>query len=251
MRRLADKKAHGSKLRIAVLACSKGAEVYSIIQTIRSARPDLRLSMRAVDISQEILEFAERGVYSLTNPDVLKAPHYKGITETGDVTWNTCRDQLTSIFERLTDEEVEAMFEVEGDQAKVRSWLKEEITWIRGDAGDPELVGAMGPQDMVVANCFLCHMEPAAADRCLRNVARLVKPGGYFFVSGVDLDVRTTVAREMDWRPLRDLMREIHEGDPSLRSGWPMEYWGLEPFSNKRRDWKIRYASAFQIGGAD
>ena len=40
MRDLAEKKAEGSTLRIAVLACSIGAEVYSILWTIRSARPD-------------------------------------------------------------------------------------------------------------------------------------------------------------------------------------------------------------------
>jgi chemotaxis methyl-accepting protein methylase len=215
MRRLADKKGHGSKLRIAVLACSKGAEVYSIAWTIRSARPDLGLSIHAVDISQEIMEFAARGVYSLTNPDVLKAQSHEGITERGDVTWNTCRDQLTSIFERMTGEEVEAMFEVEGDQARIKPWLKEGINWIRGDAGDPKLGRLLGPQDMVVANRFLCHMAPAAAEKTLRNIARLVKPGGYLFVSGIDLDVRTRVAHEMGWKPVTDLMKELHEGDVS------------------------------------
>jgi 2-polyprenyl-3-methyl-5-hydroxy-6-metoxy-1,4-benzoquinol methylase len=79
-----------------------------------------------------------------------------------------------------------------------------------------------------VANRFLCHMEPAAAERCLRNIARLVKPGGYLFVSGVDLDVRTRVARGMGWKPVMDLIREIHEGDPSSRDGWPVDYTGLE-----------------------
>jgi SAM-dependent methyltransferase len=251
MRRLADKKGHGFQLRIAVLACSKGAEVYSIAWTIRSARPDLELSIQAVDISKEIVEFAARGVYSLSDPDVLNAPSHQGIAGRGDVIWNTCRDQLTSMFERMTGEEVQAMFEVEGDQARIKPWLKEGINWMCGDAGDPELGRSLDPQDIVVANRFLCHMSPAAAEKTLRNIARLVKPGGYLFVSGVDLDVRTRVARDLSWKPVMDLMREIHEGDVSLRRGWPMEYWGLEPFSDKRHDWKIRFASAFQIGGAN
>ena len=248
MRHMLDQKVHGARLDISVLACSKGAEAYSIAWTIRSARPDLRLSIHAVDISKEILEFAESGVYSLGSPDVLKAPNHEGLTGTGDVTWNTCRDQLASIFERMTGEEVQAMFEVEGDQARVRPRLKEGIIWFRGDAGDPELVNALGPQDIVVANRFLCHMEPVAAERCLRNIARLVKTGGYLFIGGIDLDVRTRVARELGWKPVRDLMKEIHEGDASLRRGWPLEYWGLEPFCEDRPDWRIRYASVFQIG---
>jgi len=41
----------------------------------------------------------------------------------------------------------------------------------------------------VVANRFLCHMEPPDAQNCLRNIGRLVKPGEYLFVTGIDLDV--------------------------------------------------------------
>jgi chemotaxis methyl-accepting protein methylase len=248
VRRLVNQKARGSHLDISVLACSKGAEVYSIVWTIRSARPDLRFNMHAIDISQETLEFGEKGIYSLTSLDSSSASNHERTKEKEDVAWNTCRDQNAPIFERMANEEVEAMFEVEDDQAKVRPWLKKGIIWLRGDARDPELISALGPQDMVVANRFLCHMEPAAAERCLRNLARLVKPGGYLFVSGIDLDVRTKVAREMRWIPVKDLLREIHEGDVSLRRGWPLEYWGLEPFCDDRPDWTIRYASVFQIG---
>jgi chemotaxis methyl-accepting protein methylase len=165
MRRLLDWNAPGSIVDISVLGCSKGAEVYSIVRTIRSARPDLRLTVRAVDISQEILDFAERGVYSRSS----------------DVTGDTFKDQERSIFERVTDEEMEAMFEVEDDLVKVRPWLKEGIIWLCGDAGDPALTGLLGYQDIVVANRFLFHMKPMAAERCLRNIERLVKPGGYLF----------------------------------------------------------------------
>ena len=240
----------GSTFTIAVLACSKGAEVYSIAWTLRSARPDLKLCLQAVDISQEIVEFAERGVYSLEKLGASESPSHEGIADKNDVTWNTCRDQNAPIFERMTSEDVSAMCEVEGDEAKIKPWLREGITWLAGDAGDPELIPRLGPQDIVVANRFLCHMAPAAAERCLRNVARLVKPGGYLFVSGIDLDVRTNVARNMAWKPVPEMMREIHEGDSSLRRGWPLEYWGLEPFSERRPDWMLRYASVFQIGEA-
>jgi chemotaxis methyl-accepting protein methylase len=244
MRRLVETNAPGSSIDITVLACSKGPEVYSILWTIRSARPDLRINMHAVDISREILQFAEKGVYSRSPPNVLKICN----TESADIAENTYKGQDRSIFERLTDEEVEGMFEVDGEQARIRSWLKDGITWLEGDAGDRALTVALGPQDMVVANRFLCHMKPAVAERYLGNIARLVKPGGYLFVSGIDLEVRTRVAGRFDWKPVTDLIKEIHEGDPSLREGWPLDYWGLEPFCKKRPDWKIRYASVFQIG---
>jgi hypothetical protein len=91
-------------------------------------------------------------------------------------------------------------------------------------------------------------MEPDAATSCLREIAKMVKPGGHLFVSGIDLDVRTRVAVEMGWRPVPDLLREVHNGDGSIRRGWPVEYWGLEPLDDHRADWKVRYASVFEVG---
>ena len=61
MLRLLEQRAEGSSLSITVLACSKGAEVYSILWAIRSARPDLKVVVQAVDISPAILAFAEQG----------------------------------------------------------------------------------------------------------------------------------------------------------------------------------------------
>jgi chemotaxis methyl-accepting protein methylase len=252
MCQLVGQKAHGATLAISVLACSKGAEVYSMLWRIRASRPDLKVTLEAVDISQEIIDFAKEGAFSLKGPASLSAVDRSGMTEEENLIWFTYRDQgldqSMSIFERMDQSEMDAMFDREGDHVKVKSWLKEGITWRLGDAGAAELLDALGKQDVVVANRFLCHMEPAAAERCLRNITGLVKPGGYIFVSGVDLDVRTKVAKEMGWKPVSDLIREIHEGDFSLATGWPLNWWGLEPFSEDHPDWRIRYASVFQLG---
>jgi SAM-dependent methyltransferase len=226
MRRLARQRDHGATLRIAVLGCSIGAEVYSILWAIRSARPDLKVFLAAVDISSEILSFAEKGIYSANTSQLVGA----------------------SIFERLTEAEQLEMFDWKGDQAKVKSWLREGITWHLQDAADPRLIRVLGSQDMVVASNFLCHMSRADAEKCLGNLARLVSPGGYLFVSGVDLDVRTKVAFDLGWEPVRELIAEIHDGDRSVRVDWPWEWWGLEPLDRNRRDWQTRYASAFRIG---
>jgi chemotaxis methyl-accepting protein methylase len=227
MRRLAEDKAENSTLTIAVLACSAGAEVYSILWTIRTARPDLKVVLRAVDISNDILSFAERGVYT---PD-------------------TCGLVGSSIFERLTAYEIEHMFDLEGETASVKAWLREGITWQFGDASSPELIRALGPQHIVVANNFLCHMEPAAAEKCLRNIAPLAERNGYLFVSGVDLEVRAKVANALGWRPVPESLEQIHDGDPAVRRDWPWRWWGLEPLDRRRRDWQRRYAAVFQING--
>ncbi len=224
--RLSDQQGKGSTLKIAVVGCSNGAEVYSILWTLRSARPNIKVIMHAVDISKEVLELAQKGVYSLEAPELVGEP----------------------IFKRMTGKEMQAMFDQEGAQVKVKSWIKEGVMWHLGDAGGLEIRNELGPQDMVVANNFLCHMDPTDAERCLRNVAQLVKPGGYLFVSGVDLDIRTKVASDLRWEPVRDLLGDIHDGDLSVRGDWPWKYWGLEPFNKRRHDWKIRYASVFQLG---
>jgi chemotaxis methyl-accepting protein methylase len=226
IRRLADRKQTGETLRVTVLGCNIGAQVYSIGWRIRSARPDLRLILHAVDISQEAMEFARRGVYPLT------------------------AGQLTSpaIFERLTPAEIDEWFDRDGEAMRVKSWIREGIDWQVGKMDDPQRRDLLGPQDVVVANHFLCHMEDAKAERCLRDIARLVKPEGYLFVSGIDLEVRARVASDLGWKPLQDLLEEIHEGDPSSRRAWPWHYSALEPLDKRKRDWQIRYAAGFQIG---
>jgi hypothetical protein len=115
------------------------------------------------------------------------------------------------------------------------------------DAADPELINILAPQDMAVASNFLCHMAPADAERCLGNIAQLVSSGGYLFVSGVDLDVRTKVALDLGWEPVPELIAEVHDGDPSIRADWPWRWWGLEPLNQRRRDWRTRYAASFRI----
>jgi chemotaxis protein methyltransferase CheR len=224
MRRLAVKR-RGSTLKMAILGCSVGVEVYSILWTLRRDRPDLEIAVDAVDISPEVLAIAEQGAYG---PQTSEAVH-------------------ASIFQPLTDAERREMFDWEGEQARVKPSLREGVAWRLGDASDPGLVDELGAADFVVANNFLCHMDPSAAERCLRNIAGLVKPDSYVFVSGVDLNVRAKVALDLGWEPEVELLAEIHDGDPLVRADWPFEWWGLEPLDRKRPDWQTRYASVFRV----
>lgn len=245
--RLLERNRPGSLVEMAILGCSKGAEAYSFSYSIRTRRPDLNLRLYALDISKDTLEFAEAGIYSLESEEGSLEASPGILGPGGHVAVMTSRDQPSSIFERMSSVEMEAMFERDGRQVRVGPRFRIGISWRVGDANDPDLVEALGLQDIVVANRFLCHMHPDDAEACLRNIARLVKSGGYLFVSGVDLAVRSKVARELGWRPVTELIAEVHEGDPSLRRDWPLYYWGLEPFDRGRDDWEIRYASVFRM----
>jgi chemotaxis methyl-accepting protein methylase len=225
IRRLAEQIAKADTLRVAVLGCSAGAEAYSIAWRIRTARPDLKLILHAVDISKRAVEVAKSGRYSLVASQVTDS----------------------NIVERMTSAEIEAIFDRDGDVVTVKSWLKEGIEWHIGDVGDSKLFDVLGPQDIVIANNFLCHMHASVAEKCLRNIARLVTPRGYLFVSGIELEIRTKVAADLGWNPVLELLEEIHEGDPCMRGHWPFHYGGLEPLNKKRRDWRRRYAAAFQL----
>ena len=223
--RLSDKKSEGSDLAISVLGCSIGAEVYSILWTIRSRRPDLRVIVHAIDISKEALEFAERAVYPRRCSEFTDA----------------------AVLGSVTTREMLELFDNDGDLVSIKPWLREGISWRVGDAADPRLVDVLGPQDMVFANNLLCHMYPIEAERCLRNIVGLVAPGGYLFVSGIDLEVRTSVVRDLGLEPVVELIEDIHNGDLRLITDWPFKYWGLEPFSMRRQDWRIRYSSVFHV----
>ncbi len=225
IRRLARRMRAGEALRVALLGCSTGAEAYSVAWTILSERPDLEFVLDAMDISSQAVEFAEKGVYSLAVSELTN----------------------THIFENVTPAEMRAFFDRDGDAIKVKARIKQRIRWLVGDAGDRDAIDSLGPHDIVIANNFLCHMEPPEAEQCLRSIARCVRPDGYLFVSGVDLDVRTKVACDSGWEPVEELLEEMHEGDSYMRSYWPGQYAGLEPLNKRKRDWKIRYAAVFHL----
>jgi chemotaxis methyl-accepting protein methylase len=228
-RDLVDRMKTGSAVRIAILGCSIGAEVYSILWTIRSKRPDLKIITTASDISSDALEFAQKGVYPLGG----------------------CAFTDENILARLTEQERGDLFHEEAGGMRVRYWLKDGITWQVASVADPDLAQSLGQQDIVFANNLLCHMEPNEAERCLRNIAKLVRRGGHLFVSGIDLDVRAKVARELKLEPVTDAIEDIHNGDPALIKDWPLRYWGLEPFDKRRPDWLFRYSSVFRVRERD
>lgn len=216
---LIQQKKDQGPVMVAVVACSRGAEVYSLLWCLQQKNNKVQVKFNAIDISDDIVKLAEKGEYSIDSP----------------------------IFERLTDDEIQGMFDRSNDSLKIKAGLKKGISWHVGDACSEKMLHILSQHDVVVANRFLCHMYPEDAETCLINVSKLVKPGGYLFVSGIDLDVRKKVALKHQWEPVFDMMEQIHEGDYTLRRGWPLAYYGLEPMDKHRKDWPIRYASVFRM----
>jgi chemotaxis methyl-accepting protein methylase len=132
-----------------------------------------------MDISHEAVEIGRRGRYTVKGAELI------------DYTVKDAELIDTNILDRMTSAEIEEIFDRDGDEVTVKSWIREGTEWRVGDVGKVGIGDLLGPQEIVVASNFLCHMDEVSADACLRSIARLVGPRGYLFVSGVDLDVRT------------------------------------------------------------
>lgn len=206
-------------LNIAVIGCSEGAEVYSIIMTANKAMPELKINIEAFDINESALNIAKRSRYPSDS----------------------------RLFKYVHHDEISESFISDNDWLIVKPEFREKVNWNLGDPTQEPLLSSIPKHDILFINRLLFHMSPEEAERCLSAAANLVRPGGYLFVSGVDLDLRTRLARAGKWRPITDHIEEIHAGDETMTLDWPFERWGLEPIDKNHRDWPLRYCSIFQI----
>lgn len=205
-------------LRLAVLGCSKGAELYSILHVLNRRCPELEISAVGLDISEDAVAQAAKGTYGLHDHEVAG----------------------------LSGAEMEALFLREKDCLRVHERLRRGVQWITGDASAPNLMAIIGPQDIVVANNFLVHLSDELAEQCFRNIVGLVTLGGYVCTWGMNLNLRTRLVRELGLVPVLSRIEKIHNADERAREVWPWQYWGLEPLDRSRPDWRLRYATIFQ-----
>ena len=152
-----------------------------------------------------------------------------------------------SIFERVTPIELGVMFDRQGDQLKVKPWLKEGIRWHCGSVDDPSLLTVLGPLAAGHRHGESLPVPYATGQRGAQPAERRSpgQAGGYLFASGVDLDVRAKVAKELGWEPIMETMKEVYRGRPDA------ERWMADRILRHRalpRDWTTRYSSAFQLG---
>ena len=218
------------QIRLCVVGCSTGAEMYSILCVWRKACPNLNVVPIGIDISEPAVSKAEAARYTRGDSEIV-------------------RGFLRSEPKPLPEESIAELFETSGNELRVKDWIRRGANFQVADARDPELARKLGFQDVVVANNFLVHMKPPAATACLWNVIRLVRPGGILVCRGVDLDVRERAVRDFGLTPVILRIEEIHDSELNIdaRRYWPWRYFGLEPLNKKRKDWMERYASIFRV----
>ena len=205
-------------LRVAVLGCSTGAEVYSVVWALRDAIPELDMQCVGLDVSESVVRAARSGVYATGSREL----------------------------EGVSAEVVDLLFDRQGDSLVVKESLRKGVTLLVGDACSTQLSKTIGLQDIVIANNFLIHLPNRDAATCLRRISDLVTPGGALIVWGVDLDIKTRVMRSLQLEPLPFNWSEIYEADRAAREAWPVKWWGLEPLDQNRSDRHIRYCGVFR-----
>jgi len=217
---LADIACASSKdIGILVVGCSEGAEVFSIVMTAKKACPEIRIKVMAFDIDETALSIARNARY----------------------------DADSRLFKYVHEDELNSFFIRENNSITVKPELQSGIQWQLGDPTRDPVYSTLPKQDIVFINRLLFHMSLDEAERCLSAAASLVRPGGHLFVSGVDLDLRTKLARNGRWIPVTDRLEAVHAGDESMTIDWPFERWGLEPLDRKHKDWPMRYCAIYKL----
>lgn len=206
-------------LRMTVVGCSEGAEVYSILYILSKTCADLPVKLQAYDICEEALMIARGGRYSSAD----------------------------NILSLTRDHERDELFDKDNDELVIKQQFRDQVEWQSADPTREPVLSRIEKQDIVIANRLLFHMPPDEQYRVLQVIADMVRPGGYLFVSGLDLQVRTDLAKKRYWQPVTDNIEAIHSADSSMTRDWPFRYWGLEPFDKKHPDWSIRYCSIFRM----
>ncbi|MGH8583597.1 MAG: CheR family methyltransferase [Gammaproteobacteria bacterium] len=210
---------NGEVLRIAIIGCSNGAEVYTVASFIKKARPNLRFAIEAFDIDRAMLEKGASGAYA------------------HDEVHNNKR--ITMVF-------LEDTFDTQDHRHRVKQHIKSHVSFAEANVLDPGLAEITGSFDIVFAQNFIFHLKRRDAALALKNLYSVLRPRAALFIDGVDIDMRQRFSREVGLRPLDFKVEQIHnEARWAREAGWPYNYWGLEPYGAVRRDAMRRYATIF------
>jgi len=209
----------GRPLEILVLACSNGAEAYTLASVLNKRLPGVDFRILAADLHPEMIEIASAASY---------APE----------------EALQS--EYVTPEFVSDTFDIIDGRYVVKPEVRARVSFAQADLLSGDLHTRFGPADIVTAQNVLFHLSPSAARQAFGNIVKLLRPRSALFIDGMDQSLRIELTERHGLEPLAYKRRKIYD---EIRVHTPLDwwryYWGSEPYSRLRSRRKRRYGTIF------
>jgi len=210
----------GRRLEIIAMACSNGAEVYTLASWLSLRVPGLDFHITASDLHQSMVDKAASGQY-------------------------TADEALQSQY--ITTDFVSRTFDRKGEFHVVKPELRAKVTFHQADLLDSHgLRERFGPAPLVLAQNVLFHLSPANARIAFDNLYNMLQDRGVLLVEGMDGDLRVELTQRYGLEPLLDKQRRIYsETRVHTPIDWWNYYWGSEPYFPLRPDRERRYGTIF------
>lgn len=206
-------------LSINILACSTGAEPYTVTSELMAKFPGLDFSVCASDLHEDTIARAKAARY--TSAEVF---HNRDIPQ----------EFVVRTFDRA------------GDCHRVKPEIRDKVSFTRADLLEPTFATRFEPTDIVFAQNVLFHLEPADAVIAFANILRLLKDRSALFVDGMELNMRQQITAIAGLKPLAYKCRQIHShARRHSPARWWRYYYGAEPYSVFRRGRHRRYSTIF------
>jgi chemotaxis methyl-accepting protein methylase len=137
------------------------------------------------------------------------------------------------------------MFDQSGDKLSVKPEFASRVSFGIGDITDAAYMAGLPRADLVFAQNVLFHLPRPVARRAFDNLVSCLRPGGAFFVNGMDTDMRAKLTRQYGLEPVAQRIAEIHEEARVDRgANWASSYWGREPLKMSG-DWVRKYCTIY------
>lgn len=210
----------GERLEILLLACSSGAEVYTIASWLMQQVPELNFHIHASDLHDELVNYARAGKY--TPDEVLHS------------------DYISPAF-------IDATFEYVNGSYVVRPEIRERTSFRQANLLDGEgLRKSFAKAPLVIAQNVLFHLSPENATTAFENLVSLMTPRAVLLLEGMDLGLRSKMTARNGLRPLPYDLRQIYEETRvHTPRDWWNYYWGVEPYTPFHPDRERRYATIY------
>ncbi len=210
-------------LSINIVACSTGAEAYTVASELIAKFPGLDFKVHGSDLHEETIARARAARY--TSAEVF-------------------------LNENIPDEFVVRTFDPAGEDFIIKPVICEKVSFTRADLLDPDLARRFEPADIVFAQNVFFHLEPADAITAFENVLGLLKDRSALFIDGMELDMKERLTARAGLIPLAYKCREIHSSARRhVPARWWKYYFGMEPYLVFRRGRLRRYSTIFLNGG--